>query len=57
VISGNCFYTAKPLGVRDGVDFKLTGEVRRIEVNNFNKRLDAGDVVMVTSLGYSASGY
>ena len=56
VISGNFFYTAKPLGVRDGIDFKLTGEVRKIETDNFKKRLDAGDVVLLTSLGYSNSG-
>jgi acetylglutamate kinase len=56
VVSGNFFYSAKPLGVRDGVDFKLTGEVRRIEVDNLNKRLEAGDVVMLTSVGYSPSG-
>lgn len=56
VVSGNFFYTAKPLGVRDGVDFKFTGEVRRIEVDNLKKRLDSGDIVMLTSLGYSPSG-
>jgi acetylglutamate kinase len=56
VVSGNFFYSAKPLGVRDGVDFKLTGEVRRIEVENLKKRLEAGDVVMLTSVGYSPSG-
>lgn len=56
VVSGNFFYSAKPLGVRDGVDFKLTGEVRRIEVDNLKKRLEAGDVVMLTSVGYSPSG-
>ena len=36
--------------------FKLTGEVRRIEVENLKKRLEAGDVVMLTSVGYSPSG-
>lgn len=56
VVSGNFFYSAKPLGVRDGVDFKLTGEVRRVEVENLRKRLEAGDVVMLTSVGYSPSG-
>lgn len=56
MVSGNFFYSAKPLGVRDGIDFKFTGEVRRVEVNNFVQRLDAGDVVMITSLGYSSSG-
>eukprot|EP01041_Mallomonas_annulata_P001080 gene1080-2110_t len=56
VVSGNFFYSAKPVGVRDGVDFKYTGEVRRIEVDNFSKRLEQGDVVLLTSLGYSSSG-
>ena len=56
VVSGNFFYSAKPLGVRGGVDYKLTGEVRRVEVDNLKKRLEAGDVVLLTSLGYSPSG-
>lgn len=56
VVSGNFFYSAKPLGVRAGVDFKYTGEVRRIETDNLKKRLDAGDVVLLTSLGHSNSG-
>lgn len=56
VVSGNFFYSAKPIGVRDGTDFKLSGEVRRIEVENLSKRLDSGDVVLLTSLGYSSSG-
>ena len=42
--------------VRGGIDYKLTGEVRRIEVENLKKRLEAGDVVLLTSLGYSPSG-
>ena len=35
---------------------RFTGEVRRIEVENFLKRLEQGDVVLLTSLGYSSSG-
>ena len=30
VIGGN-FITAKPLGVRDGIDFQRAGEIRRID--------------------------
>jgi len=56
VVSGNFFYGAKPLGVRGGVDFKLTGEVRRIEDENIRRRLDGNDVVLLTSVGCSASG-
>jgi amino-acid N-acetyltransferase len=56
VVSGNFFYSAKPLGVRDGVDYKFTGEVRRVEVENLKQRLQGGDLIMLTSLGYSPSG-
>lgn len=56
VVSGNFFYSAKPYGVRDGVDYQLTGDVRKIEVENIKKRLEFGDVVLLTSLGYSPSG-
>lgn len=34
----------------------MTGEVRKIEVENVKKRLEFGDVVLLTSLGYSPSG-
>jgi amino-acid N-acetyltransferase len=56
VVSGNFFYSAKPFGVRYGVDFMYTGEVRRIESDNIRKRLESGDIVLLTSLGYSHSG-
>ena len=56
VISGNFFYSGKPVGVRDGIDFKFTGEVRKVEVENLNQRLEQGDVVLLTSLAYSPSG-
>src|SRR4029450_14076520 len=39
VSSGN-FITAKPLGVRDGVDMLLTGEVRRVDVDAIRQRVD-----------------
>jgi len=35
-VSGN-FITARPYGVRDGVDFCLTGEVRSVDVEAINK--------------------
>lgn len=50
------FYTAKPLGVRDGIDFKRTGEVRKVEVDNLYRRLDTGDIVLLTSHGTCPSG-
>src|SRR4051812_24603381 len=55
VSSGN-FITAKPLGVRDGIDMQLTGEVRRVDVDAIQQRLDDGDIVLISPLGYSPTG-
>ena len=55
VASGN-FVTAKPLGVRDGVDLQHTGEVRKIDAIGIQKRLDDGELVLLSPLGYSPAG-
>jgi amino-acid N-acetyltransferase len=55
VSSGN-FITAKPMGVRDGTDMLLTGEVRRVDVDAIQQRLDDGDIVLISPLGYSPTG-
>ncbi|CAH0476474.1 unnamed protein product [Peronospora belbahrii] len=55
VSSGN-FITAQPVGVRGGVDFKNTGEMRRLNVKKVRAALDDGDIVLISSIGYSASG-
>jgi amino-acid N-acetyltransferase len=55
VSSGN-FVTARPLGVRDGVDFCHTGEVRRIDGTAIRQALDDGQIVLLSPLGYSPTG-
>jgi amino-acid N-acetyltransferase len=55
VSSGN-FITAKPLGVREGIDMNLTGEVRRVDTDAIHQRLDDGDIVLISPLGYSPTG-
>jgi amino-acid N-acetyltransferase len=55
VVGGN-FLTAKPIGVLDGVDMQWTGEVRRVDVEAVHQRLDDGDIVLVSPLGYSPTG-
>ncbi len=55
VASGN-FVTAKPLGVRDGIDFYHTGEVRRIDTEAITRRLDSGEIVLISPVGYSPTG-
>jgi len=42
--------------VIDGVDMELTGEVRRVDTNAIRQRLDDGDIVLISPLGYSPTG-
>ncbi len=55
VASGN-YVTGKPYGVVNGVDLELTGRVRKIDKKGINARLDAGEIVLIPSLGYSLTG-
>ena len=55
VASGN-FVTAKPLGVLDGVDLQHTGEVRKVDAIGIQKRLDDGELVLLSPMGYSPTG-
>ena len=55
VASGN-FVTAKPIGVLDGVDLQHTGEVRKVDSTAIQKRLDDGEMVLLSPLGYSPTG-
>jgi len=55
VISGN-FVVAMPYGVIDGIDFQLTGKVRKVNTASLNSVLDTGAVVVVSPLGYSPTG-
>ncbi len=55
VASGN-FVTARPVGVREGIDFEQTGEVRRIDTDGIRAALDLGNVVLLSAVGYSSTG-
>ncbi|MDP2227673.1 MAG: amino-acid N-acetyltransferase [Moraxellaceae bacterium] len=54
-VSGN-FVTARPYGVRDGVDFCLTGEVRSIDEEAISKNLANRHIVILGPTGYSTTG-
>ncbi|OUR71504.1 amino-acid N-acetyltransferase [Methylophaga sp. 41_12_T18] len=53
--SGN-LVTARPVGIKDGIDFGHTGEVRRVDTQGFNEQLNLGNVVLLPPLGYSPTG-
>ncbi len=54
-LSGN-FVGAKPFGVRDGIDYQYTGEVRSVDTSSISKALDTGAAVLMNTLGYSSTG-
>lgn len=55
VVSGN-FITAQPYGVRDGVDFGQTGNVRSVNADAISNQLEQNNVVLVSPIGYSPTG-
>lgn len=55
VAAGN-YVTGRPLGVMDGVDFKLSGRVRKIDRLLINTRLNIGEIILIPPLGYSITG-
>jgi amino-acid N-acetyltransferase len=55
VSSGN-FVTARPLGVREGIDYCHTGEVRRIDAHAIRQHLAERRIVLLSPLGYSPTG-
>ena len=55
VVSGN-FVTARPYGIRDGVDFCQTGNVRNVDADAIEQQLDQGNMVLASPIGYSTTG-
>ncbi len=55
VISGN-FITARPIGVLDGVDFKHSGLVRKVDVGGITRTLEFGAMVLLSPFGFSPTG-
>lgn len=55
VASGNVVI-AKPYGVRNGVDFGYTGQVRRIDKQAIQQKLEQNNIVLLSPIGYSVTG-
>jgi len=55
VCSGN-FVVAKPMGVRDGIDYQHTGIVRRIDSEGIARQLAQDAIVLLSPTGYSTTG-
>lgn len=55
VISGN-FTLARPVGIVDGVDFAYSGVVRKVDATAIRTALDNKQIVLLSNIGYSATG-
>jgi len=55
-VAGGNFITAQPIGVVNGMDLMHTGSVRKVDVAALNDRMDFGEVVLLSPLGYSPTG-
>ena len=55
VSTGN-WITAKPVGIRAGVDHHSTGEVRRVDTQTIRDNLAAERVCLLSPIGYSPTG-
>ena len=55
VVSGN-FVTAQPYGIRNGVDYCQTGNVRNVDAAAIEKQLNLGNMVLASPIGYSPTG-
>ncbi len=55
VVSGN-FLTARPVGIVDGVDFKHSGIVRKVDGAAIRRSIDIGAVVLLSPFGFSPTG-
>jgi amino-acid N-acetyltransferase len=55
-VAGGNFITAQPIGVINGVDLLHTGRVRKVDVAAMRDRMEFGEVVLLSPLGYSPTG-
>lgn len=55
-VAGGNFITARPIGIVNGVDLQHTGTVRKVDVAALKDRMEFGEVVLLSPLGYSPTG-
>ena len=55
LVGGN-FIVAQPFGVSNGIDYSHTGEVRKVDFEAIRRQLDTGNIVLLSTLGYSTTG-
>ena len=56
LVCGGNYVVAKPYGVRQGVDYQHSGEVRKINSDPLKLQLEHGSLTLLSPLGYSPTG-
>src|SRR3546814_3582488 len=54
--AGGNWITARPVGVRGGVDHQFTGEVRRVDTETIAGVLAQDRIALLSPIGYSPTG-
>ncbi|NGY04601.1 amino-acid N-acetyltransferase [Solimonas terrae] len=55
-VAGGNWITARPVGVRSGVDHQFTGEVRRVDTETITQVLAQDRIALLSPIGYSPTG-
>ncbi|SEP99103.1 N-acetylglutamate synthase [Solimonas aquatica] len=55
-VAGGNWVTARPVGVRQGVDHLYTGEVRRVDAESIRRELEQDRLALLSPIGYSPTG-
>lgn len=55
-IAGGNMLTAQPIGVINGIDMLYTGQIRRVDAQAIESRLQANELVLLSPIGYSPTG-
>ncbi len=55
-LCGGNFIIAKPYGIQNGIDYAYTGEIRKVDSESILSQLQANNIVLLSNLGYSATG-
>ena len=43
-------------GVVEGIDYKSTGEVKKIDISRIRESLDSDSIIILSNIGHSSSG-
>ena len=55
-VAGGTWVTAQPVGVRNGIDHQLTGQIRKVDIPEIRRTLAGDRIALLSPVGYSPTG-